>query len=104
MLNSAQKKEKEKGKKNFNVKKNIVGKNLAKKKEKNGTENNINKIINNNKQKDNKKLKDKKSDKIIKQKITQIKDYAKPTLIGLNNIGATCFINATLQCLSQTKA
>ena len=29
----------------------------------------------NNKQKDNKKLKDKKSDKIIKQKITQILHY-----------------------------
>ena len=30
--------------------------------------------------------------------------YKKPTLIGLNNIGATSFINATLQCLSQTEA
>ena len=28
----------------------------------------------------------------------------KLTLIGLNNIGATCYLNSTLQCLSQTKA
>ena len=33
-----------------------------------------------------------------------ISKYPKPTLIGLNNIGATCYLNATLQCLSQTKA
>jgi len=26
-----------------------------------------------------------------------------PTLVGLNNIGAKCFMNSTLQCLSQTK-
>ena len=32
----------------------------------------------------------------------EIEGYTVPTLIGLNNIGATCFMNSTLQCLSQT--
>ena len=103
MLNSAQKKEKEKNNKNFNIfKKN---KKFNKKNDKNIKDNNINKLLNNKNQKDNNsnKLKEKKSEK-INQKITQIKDYTQPTLIGLNNIGSTCFINATLQCLSQTKA
>jgi ubiquitin C-terminal hydrolase len=36
--------------------------------------------------------------------LSPIRTYEKPTLIGLNNIGATCFMNATLQCFSQTKA
>ena len=35
--------------------------------------------------------------------LSPIRTYTKPTLIGLNNIGATCFMNATLQCFSQTK-
>ena len=32
-----------------------------------------------------------------------ISTYTKPTLIGLNNIGSTCYKNAVLECLSQTK-
>jgi len=32
-----------------------------------------------------------------------LKNYKNPPLVGLNNIGATCFMNSTLQCLSQTK-
>ena len=33
-----------------------------------------------------------------------LQTYKEPTLIGLNNIGATCYMNSTLQCLSQTQS
>jgi ubiquitin carboxyl-terminal hydrolase 2/21 len=33
----------------------------------------------------------------------KLEEEKKPILIGLNNIGATCYMNSTLQCLSNTK-
>ena len=67
-----------------------------------------NQIINNNNADMNKNMinNNNNSHKVVKKNIEPepIKLYAKPTLIGLNNIGATCFMNATLQCLSQTEA
>ena len=35
--------------------------------------------------------------------LSPIRSYERPTLIGLNNIGAISFMNASLQCFSQTK-
>ena len=45
----------------------------------------------------------KKSIKRSIRKTQPLDFYKEPTLIGLQNIGATCFMNATLQCLSQTE-
>ena len=36
----------------------------------------------------------------IKKKYINLKK--EPILVGLNNIGATCYMNATIQCLSNT--
>ena len=37
---------------------------------------------------------------ILKPFILAIESFTSPTLIGLENIGATCYMNATLQCFS----
>ena len=56
--------------------------------------------LNKNKESSNKK----RSHSMPSTKEKPLDTYLQPTLIGLNNIGATCYMNSTLQCLSQTAA
>ena len=54
-------------------------------------------------QKEKKSLKDEKTNDDIEYKNTHfIESLKEDPKIGLNNIGATCYMNATIQCLSRT--
>ena len=88
---------------NFNNKININNNNF------NNVNNNNNKIILNNNQINNNNFINNVNpipigqENFVEIKLKPIQKYSKPTLIGLQNVGATCFMNSTLQCLSQTK-
>ena len=62
----------------------------------------LNNKINKEKEEDEKLKKDEEKKKeIFKKQVILL--YECPALVGLNNIGAACFMNAILQCLSQTE-
>jgi len=81
---------------NMNMNNNMIANNNMNMNNFNNNMNNNNIQINNNKRNNNNNINPQKASK-------PLTFYKGPTLIGLQNIGATCFMNATLQCLSQTE-
>ena len=84
-------------KKDFNNKKNIINNNFnnANNNFINGNNNNFNKNNNGNNQK--------KPDKDILKLKSINEEFIYPPRIGLKNVGATCYMNATLQCFANIK-
>ena len=97
-------KEKEENNKLKKENEELIIKNKELEKEINEKQKLYNKILSNIKESSEDNNSNKQNQKNINyiDKIKEIGNFV--PLIGLNNIGATCFMNATLQCLSQTKS